>query len=120
MISPEEARARVGRGATHLDTVQPGWHDRIDIGILEMASCKRCIVGQLCHGFYRGLDMLVIDDPHDFGFSLHVDREVTYSGNLKRLNEEWQPLADAWIAAIADRKLQSQEQPVREEVPCSV
>lgn len=116
MISQEEARARVARGAAHLDQVRPGWESRIDVGTLTLHDECGCILGQLCGNFFRGLKALEIDrypDAEDYGFehSMTVDQSM-------RLEDAWAlradvvkanhaPLQDAWIEAIADRRLKS-------------
>jgi hypothetical protein len=37
----------VARGAALLDEKLPGWDERIDLADLQLASCYRCVLGQL-------------------------------------------------------------------------
>lgn len=41
---------RVQRGAEWLDVKYPGWHDKIDLSILDMGSCNMCVLGQVYTG----------------------------------------------------------------------
>lgn len=103
MLTQEEATTRVARGAAHLDQVRPGWFTRIDVGTLTMWDPCGCIVGQLCGNFNRDLKRV-------FHSSMHA---VACGANLLEqgawLNGEpgavWGVLQDAWITAIADRRL---------------
>ena len=54
-ITPAAARARVRRGAAYLDTVDPGWADRLDPDTLALADGRCCVLGQLHGDFRRGL-----------------------------------------------------------------
>lgn len=38
---------RVEKGAGFLDRHYPGWWQHIDLGTLEIASCERCVLGQV-------------------------------------------------------------------------
>lgn len=102
MLTIEQARTRVARGAAHLDRVRPNWFTEIDEGTLEMSNCCRCIIGQLTGNFYRGLAMLDFpDDVTTTEYGVAV-RPPAAPGTLDRV---WRPLQDAWIEAIADRRL---------------
>ena len=106
MLTKAEAEQRVARGAAHLDVVRPGWHDRIDVGTLELSSCIRCVVGQLGNG-YDFIDRrmeLGMDDGRSFGIDLQRGKNFDYVADDERV-EAWRFLQDAWIAAIADRKI---------------
>ena len=52
MLSIEQAKERVERGARLLDKRKPGWQDRIDLARLSVASADFCILGQLYAGHY--------------------------------------------------------------------
>ena len=103
MITNEEARARVARGAAHLDQVRPGWFNRIDVGTLSLGSCWDCVIGQL-FGVGRG-----IDDPIPFAAGLDAlgwNETYTENGVGGFMDPEQIRLTqDAWIEAIADRRL---------------
>jgi hypothetical protein len=42
----------VQREARVLDAAVPGWEERIDVDLLDMQRCKRCVLGQI-FGDYR-------------------------------------------------------------------
>lgn len=41
---------RAARGAAVLDRVHPGWADRIDLDVLDITRCDRCVLGQAITG----------------------------------------------------------------------
>jgi len=98
MLTNDEARARVARGAAHLDRVRPGWFNEIDEGTLSLDHCGQCIVGQLCGDYYR--------DRKRLGFTeLNVvEHGVALDPAPGPLGVQWRPLQEAWIEAIADRR----------------
>jgi len=40
-------RPEICEGVCYLDTEYPGWQDEIDLGVLDLSSTPRCILGQL-------------------------------------------------------------------------
>lgn len=107
MLSIEEARSRVAKGAAHLDRVRPGWFHRIDVGTLTMWDPCGCVVGQICGNFNAHLRQLLPNqDCVEFGLNLPWAWD-SYS----EPTPEWTVLQDAWIEAIADRRLASISQP---------
>lgn len=127
IISQDEARRRVAAGAAYLDRTLPGWHDRIDVGTLTLHEPCGCIMGQLAHvgavfSFNKGLRLLGIPlmDCARYGFDYTVIETV----DQRPLHaSDYQPLQDAWIEAIADRRLRqtsSAEQTVHAAVPVLV
>lgn len=109
-MTRDDARARVAKGAAHLDQVRPGWWTRIDVGTLTLHDPCGCIVGQLCGTgrlFQRGLKQLEVADAVAFGF----DRDVVDAGgwvtSVGAYHHEgrrlYRLLQDAWIEEIADR-----------------
>lgn len=52
LVSYENARARVQRGAEYLDEIDPTWYRDVEPTTLELASGGSCILGQL-HGDFR-------------------------------------------------------------------
>lgn len=102
MISHEEARARVHRGAAHLDQVRPVWWNEIDVGTLTIRDADDCVIGQLAHGngWTSVSDQLTDCDV------------ATAHGVYTNQHEDYPLLQDAWIEAIADRKLAAVPQPV--------
>lgn len=47
MSEETEVAARVARGAEWLDKVHPGWERRIDLSVLVLSDCTKCVLGQL-------------------------------------------------------------------------
>lgn len=103
MITIAEARERVARGAAHLDRVRPGWEKKIDVGTLTLSSCKSCVLGQLFSDeseefhFLRGTEVLGWDNVACMVNGVGADN-----------NDDFALLQDAWIEAIAERRV-SQE-----------
>jgi hypothetical protein len=46
-VSADSPAERVARGAALLDREYPGWHQRIDLSVLDLANSCRCILGQV-------------------------------------------------------------------------
>lgn len=117
MITNDEARARVQRGAGLLDARRPDWFQQVNIGTLTLDDCTECVLGQLygdefkaqknAYGFPFGLGVkrlglesdLNNDMIRDHGFGIgDGDGDGERDGSFVRLQ-------DAWIDAIADRRL---------------
>lgn len=106
MLTQEEARTVVARGATRLDRVRPNWFNEIDDARLDLSDCRACIVGQLTGDYYRGREQLGFTESNgpDYGVALNPAPGP--------LEPQWRPLQDAWIEAIADRRFpQRHDQP---------
>ena len=133
MITNEQARTRVARGAAHLDAVRPGWFNRIDVGTLTLRDPCNCIVGQLCRtdeeSFYPGvLSFGIALPPHEtnqFGAQPQRNRIVAEYGfdllyseydDYTNTSAKFRPLQDAWIEAIADRRLSQETEPQKTDV----
>jgi hypothetical protein len=117
MISQDEARARVARGAAHLDIIKPGWHARIDTGTLTLWDPCGCVLGQLNGGDWRWiyhfteLFGLESDDRAcACGFDIYSHEDLSDRG--VSTEDNFRELQDAWIDAIAARL-----HPVREAIP---
>jgi hypothetical protein len=114
MLTQEEARERVAKGAAHLDQAQPGWATKIDHGRLRLASCRRCVLGQLYGFFYDSFLHFGwrtpmagerIGESHPaylLGFSLPGPTTAAAVMNESAVID-YGVLQDAWIEAIADR-----------------
>lgn len=116
MLTSEDARARVAKGAAHLDTVRPGWFNRIDVGTLTLHDPCGCIVGQLCgtnrDEFYSAVQSLFQSGAR-WEWGVELKTEDSHGSFGVPIAERYQPLQDAWIEAIADRKLAAEKQWVR-------
>lgn len=100
MLSIKEARARVARGAAHLDRVRPGWAQQIDVGTLTMHNSALCIVGQLTGGTYAPYSKLQIKPPE--GTELYGFLALDLDGSNNTF-AEYDLLQDVWIETIAAR-----------------
>ena len=106
MISLEEARIRVARGAAHLDQVRPNWFNEIDTGTLSLESCKYCIAGQLApntsYPFSEGLRRIGLEQV-----DVYATNAVATAHGLatdEKDGSSFPLLQDAWIEAIAARR----------------
>ena len=116
-----DIQARVARGVAFLDRAQPGWADRIDIGTLNMAVCRSCILGQLFGHFHEGIRQLSLITPGAsaerpsrlaslYGFDI-IAGEPTDStrinsmfATLQMCDDSFRHLQKAWIAEIVRRR----------------
>jgi hypothetical protein len=48
-----ETLSPVERGIRWLDKEHPGWHKKIDLRILDLNQCRKCVLGQLFGDFNR-------------------------------------------------------------------
>lgn len=106
MISHEEARTRVARGAAHLDVVRPGWFNDIDTGTLTLSSGCRCTLGQVFGDYHEGLKAMGWCNYFNGVPDNAPQRTHGFTIGIKpKESPEWMLLQDAWIEAIADRRL---------------
>ena len=99
-VSYEDALQRARRGAAYLDGVDPGWHGRIDLVSLELASGTSCVLGQLHGEFRRGLSRARLWElssapraslsPVAYGFRcVNVVDEALEARDYVYLNQAW-------------------------------
>jgi hypothetical protein len=107
MLTQEVALACVARGAAHLDRVRPGWFDDIDLDRLQLHDECCCIVGQLCRdSFAIGVAVLGMALQAEACGVAYTSGVYIDSADAWKLEEEaWRPLQDAWVEAIANRRL---------------
>lgn len=98
-MNTREARARVAHGAMRLDRLDPPWFTRIDEGVLDISDCTHCICGQLAGGRPWGECELITQ------FVGASDVSPEQLGLVAGSLADYRRLQDAWIAAIADRRL---------------
>lgn len=104
MISREEARTRVTRGAAHLDQVQPGWPARIDVDTFAMERCSRCALGQLYSDFWIGTQILYGRTYQDIRSDKSPEvREGFAVTEVNGCGADYRQLQSAWVDAIAAR-----------------
>jgi hypothetical protein len=100
-----EVLERVNRGAALLDEFDPGWWEVIEPEELDIASCRRCVLGQWAEAnvesgefaahYDEGLDVLDLSFDHapELGFAEGFSEGVTYG-----------ELSAAWREAILWRE----------------
>ena len=79
----------VARGAALLDEKLPGWDERIDLADLQLASCYRCVLGQL---FARSPIPAGTCSPYGLGIWVLGIRGSRYGfdgDDADQLNAEW-------------------------------
>ena len=117
MVSLEEARIRVARGAAHLDQVRPNWFNEIDTGTLDLQSGCFCVLGQLTNGAFdevaigfRSKYSITAEESatyelvtHGFSLNLHAGEVPDWINEPER-RIHYRTLQDAWIEAIAARR----------------
>lgn len=86
------AGERAARGAALLDRERPGWAAKVVPARLDLADCRRCVLGQLFQSFGPGLAALGLQSrAADHGFA--ADRDAWFDD-----------LLPAWLAEINSRR----------------
>ncbi len=118
MISNADAEARVTRGALYLDSVRPNWFKEIIVETLELKDPCCCIIGQLTGGWYPNQLGIGYRDSIWYGMNLDEPGWEAFSiGPFGGTMRQWyQPLQNAWIAAIATRLVAEMEKTILVEV----
>lgn len=123
MIAP--AADRVADGAAYLDRVMPGWVDVLDMGIFDIRSDCRCVLGQLAldkiplprirrsgftawmMGMVPGVDRLGSQEDQRLGFEVpewSTDDHLDGGVNRVSADEEYARLQQAWVDLISARR----------------
>ncbi len=90
--------ARVARGAALLDEKRPGWDARIDLAVLDLESCRQCVVGQLFGPEYG-------HDPFGWGLAvLGIPVEAGRHG-FDTFGEDFADLTAEWRRVVTARRL---------------
>lgn len=84
----------VKAGALALDKIMPGWFRKIDVDMLDMNDCAKCIVGQLNDGItyifndflYNNFDCYHIRVYQDGAFGYRASRDEWIAEIKQRLN----------------------------------
>jgi hypothetical protein len=82
----------VKAGALALDKIMPGWFRKIDVDMLDMNDCAKCIVGQLNGGISYGFSDFLNSHFECYDVRIYEDGAFGYRTSL---NE--------WIAEIKQR-----------------
>lgn len=109
MLTIEEARARVNRGAELMDRYHPGWFRTIDIGRLDIAHGAHCIFGQVVGGYIHAVDSGRYRELPDATARVNYGFVTARGSVADRIEHEL--TQEAWVAAIRQR-LGDQDAPV--------
>jgi hypothetical protein len=63
MAEYDEIYAHAQRGAKKLDHVEPNWHKMIDWDKFNIANPSKCVLGQVFHDYYDGLEKVLPGVP---------------------------------------------------------
>ena len=102
---------RARKGAALLDSVEPNWHNRINLASFAIASCINCVLAQLFHSWGTGLTQLRMQNDTDSILEHGFDHGGCYASDLidpatGLANKE--ALQQAWLAEIYQRRLHKQ------------
>lgn len=102
MLTIDEARRRVAKGAAHLDQVRPGWEHRINIAAFDVGSCVGCALAQSFGVEYAEACALAhLEHRSVHGAAPHPD---VYSRGFFGVNpQEKEALNEAWVELIGNR-----------------
>jgi hypothetical protein len=94
-------KERVAYGVRFLDSVEPGWEDKVDLVKLNMAAGDRCVLGQVFGDYYDAAIKWFgsVDAPtaRDYGF-------IARSHSMLREITEFHYLRDEWRRVIQERQ----------------
>lgn len=89
---------QVAAGAKLLDEKRPGWAKEVNLNTLEMNSFRRCMLGQLYGEYYKGRDLLNIEDSAYYGFNVLGSYENASTGVIS-----FDALATLWKQEVKKR-----------------
>ena len=101
---------RVAKGASLLDRKMPGWERQVDLASLEIASCCRCMLGQLYEQFELGDERLFDKESRQrvtvngtpayrHGFDATSDKKI----DDRPLSPQYADLDEACISLVKER-----------------
>lgn len=82
-------------GARMLDSRYPEWHKSIDLKRLNMAHCRRCVLGQLFGDYEMAVQLELAQDPYGSWAVRHgfiLDKKMSLIQSLfawRQLNRCW-------------------------------
>ena len=94
---------RVAAGVAFLDAGgnPDWWRADIDLGVLDLADCGRCIFGQLYGHYWKGIELHELTD----GATVALGFTVTGDEPGQEADEsEYAPLTAEWKRVIAGRR----------------
>lgn len=95
-------REDIEAGIALLDANRPGWYRDVDLEILDLASSRRCVVGQLYGTYSHGVAELGLHLGSRFGFAMPA--------SLSNMNNRlyWKDLNEAWTQEIQMRLMEDE------------
>jgi hypothetical protein len=110
----DKINATARRGAKLLDKERPGWHNKIDVGRLDVQHACQCVYGQLRaeEVFQDKLDTLgspIMGQDYYFGYELHRDAQdwayrKSLAGGFSSYKLAWDWLQEEWLREIYTRR----------------
>lgn len=98
-------RERVERGIAYLDRMTPGWDQRIDLEMLDMNSCTRCVLGQLYGDYEHGLTKIGLRAPYAAWMEAESTKAaVNYGFFTRRGISRWDRLTELWRELLQARR----------------
>jgi hypothetical protein len=89
---------RVAAGVAYLDEREPGWAAQIDLEVLDLSDCDRCVIGQL----YPGInDTGRIDTAYDPDLGFDAPATVT---SARATGAAFAALDAEWKRVITERR----------------
>jgi hypothetical protein len=89
---------RVRNGIALLDQCYPGWRDSVILESLQMASCTRCVLGQLYGDYFKGAWHIARGNGSNNirEMAIHHGFSIPYISGDPR----WELLRDEWVLQI--------------------
>jgi hypothetical protein len=102
--SDYKPRECVAQGIELLDSINPYWDEQIELDILDIGDCNRCILGQLYNHFLHGMGKIAkyINSafrPDEYGFNIPAQ-----FGDLETRERAYLDLKIAWTGALTERR----------------
>ena len=100
-MTASQATNLVSVAAKELDRAVPGWHNSIDVGMLDLSESNHCIIGQLVKSSGKS-------EATGFWPAWIHEVDLDFQGKVLRAilssdEKNYPILQDAWVSAIADR-----------------
>jgi hypothetical protein len=92
---------QVAAGAAYLDQKVPGWEASVNLEKLDMADCKRCIVGQTICEYYTWQNDYDMYDDKSAALGFDVYWPEGYSREW--LTEQYVKLEETWVNLLKER-----------------
>ena len=90
---------QAARGAEFMDRKRPGWHNEIDLALLNIECGVHCILGQIYHDYGDG--------THHIGINENQERQYNLGFMATPINktEKYRQLTAAWKMEIRMRRI---------------